>query len=111
LGTISAAARQDLRLISTRRAVHYFDGGTARRLAMQQIASPWRKFSLRLTVLIIVAVVGGWAMSAVFASKPSPTVGAAVDAPAPAEAAIISPMELMIGRGRHLPIGDYVEPF
>jgi hypothetical protein len=78
---------------------------------MQQITSPWRKFSLRLTALIIVAVVGGWAMSAVFASRPS-TVGAANSpAPAPAEAAIMSPMELMIGRGRHLPIGDYVEPF
>ena len=77
---------------------------------MQQIASPWRKFSLRLTALVIVALVGGWAMSAVFASKPSPTVGVAAEPLAPAEAAI-SPMELMIGRGRHLPIGDYVEPF
>jgi hypothetical protein len=79
---------------------------------MQQIASPWRKFSLRLTALLIVAVVGGWAMSAVFASKPS-TVGAATtQAHAPAEAAaIISPMELMIGRGRHLPITEYVDPF
>ena len=77
---------------------------------MQQFpyASPWRKFSLRLTALIIVAVVGGWAMSAVFASKPS-TVGAAV---APAEAsAAISPMELMIRRGRQLSATEYVEPF
>ena len=77
---------------------------------MHQIASPWRKFSLRLTALIVVAVVGGWAMSTVFASKPS-TVGVA-NAPAPAEAsAIITPMEMMIGHGRHLPVGDYVEPF
>jgi hypothetical protein len=79
---------------------------------MQQIASPWRKFSLRLTALIVVAVAGGWAISAVLASKPATTVGAAnTAAPAPAEAAVLSPMELMIGRGRHLPIGDYVEPF
>jgi hypothetical protein len=79
---------------------------------MQQIASPWRKFSLRLTALIIVAVIGGWAVSSVFASKPS-TVGAATtEANAPAEAAaIITPMELMIGRGRHLPVAEYVEPF
>ena len=79
---------------------------------MQQIASPWRKFSLRLTVLIVAAVVGGWAISTVFASKPS-TVGA-VNAPAqaPAEAsAILSPLELMILRGRHLPPAEYVEPF
>jgi hypothetical protein len=76
---------------------------------MQQIASPWRKFSLRLTALIIIAVVGGWAMSAVFASKPATTVGVANT---PAEAsAIISPMELMIGRGRHLPVSEHVEPF
>jgi hypothetical protein len=79
---------------------------------MQQFAPPWRKFSLRLTALIIVAVVGGWAMSVVFASKPSTVGAAAMQANAPAEAAaIISPMELMIGRGRHVPIGDYVEPF
>lgn len=77
---------------------------------MHQIASPWKKFSLRLTALIIVAVVGGWAISTVFASKSS-TVGVA-NAPAPAEASVaISPMELMIGRGRHLPVSDYVEPF
>ena len=77
---------------------------------MQRIpyASPWRKFSLRLTALIVVAVVGGWAMSAVFTSRPATTVGAR----APAEASgIISPMELMIGRGRDLPAGEYVEPF
>jgi hypothetical protein len=78
---------------------------------MQQIASPWRKFSLRLTALLIIAVVGGWAMSAVFASKPSTVGAASAPAHAPAEAAIISPMELMIGRGRHLPITEYVEPF
>jgi hypothetical protein len=77
---------------------------------MQQIpyASPWRKFSLRLTALIIVAVVGGWAMSTVFASKPATTVGAR----APAEAsAAISPMEFMIIRGRQLPVTEYVDPF
>jgi hypothetical protein len=73
---------------------------------MQQIpyASPWRKFSLRLTALIIVAIVGGWAMSVVFASKPS-TVGVR----AAVEASAIAPMELMIGRG--LPETEYVEPF
>lgn len=70
-------------------------------------AAPWQKFSLRLTALIIVAIVGGWAMSTVFASKPS-TVGAR----APAEAGvIISPLDLMIGRGRSLPETEYVEPF
>jgi hypothetical protein len=77
---------------------------------MQRIphASPWRKFSLRLTALIVIAVIGGWAMSTVFASKPATTVGAR----APAEAsAIISPMELMISHGRQLPAQEYVEPF
>lgn len=77
---------------------------------MQSIpyASPWRKFSLRLTALIVVAVVGGWAISAVFASKPATTAGARV----PAEAsAAISPMELMIRLGRNLPEQEYVEPF
>ena len=76
---------------------------------MQRIpyAAPWQKFSLRLTALIIVAVVGGYAMSTVFASKPS-TVGQR----APAEAgAIISPLDLMIGRGRTLLETEYVEPF
>ncbi len=76
---------------------------------MQSIAdaSPWRKFSLRLTALIIIAVVGGWAMSAVFASKPA-TVGAA----APVEAsAAISPMELMATHGGPLPVTEYAEPF
>ena len=40
---------------------------------MQSIpyASPWRKFSFRLTALIVVAVIGGWAISTVFASKPA----------------------------------------
>jgi hypothetical protein len=77
---------------------------------MQQVppASPWRRFSLRLTALFIAAVIGGWAISTVFASKPS-TVGAR--ALAPAEASAISPMELMLGRGRTLPVADYVEPF
>jgi hypothetical protein len=76
---------------------------------MQRItyAAPWQKFSLRLTALIIVAVVGGWAMSTVFASRPS-TVGVR----APAEAGVfISPLDLMIGRGRSLPETEYVEPF
>ena len=36
---------------------------------------------------------------------------ATTQANAPAEAAIITPMELMIGRGRHLPVAEYVEPF
>jgi hypothetical protein len=76
---------------------------------MQSIpyASPWRKFSLRLTALVVLAIVGGWAMSAVFASKPATTVGAR----APAEASVMSPMELMILRGRNLPATEYVEPF
>jgi hypothetical protein len=74
---------------------------------MQQIASPWRKFSLRLTALIVVAIVGGWAVSTVLASKPTSTVGART----PVEASAISPMDLMILRGRHLPATDYVEPF
>jgi hypothetical protein len=79
-------------------------------MAMHQIASPWRKFSLRLTALVVIAVVAGWAMSAVFASKPSTTVGGA-NPPAPAEASVLSPMELMMRRSRPLPIDDYVEPF
>jgi hypothetical protein len=77
---------------------------------MQKLSpvSPWRTFSLGVTVLAIVAIVGGWAISTVFASKPS-TVGARPLAPA--EASVIAPMELMIGRGRNLPVADYVEPF
>src|SRR5262245_16848055 len=103
------SGRRYLRLIPPRRPPDYFGSGTARRLIMQGFpdASPWRKFNVRLTGLIIVAVLGGWAMSAVLASKPS-TVGAG----GPVEAsAIISPMELMMSRGRNLPATDYVEPF
>jgi hypothetical protein len=81
----------------------------ARRSAMKEVqhTSGWRKFSLGLTALIIVSVVGGWALSSVFASKPS-TVG--VGAPVEASAAI-SPMELMVTHGRPLPVTEYAEPF
>ena len=78
---------------------------------MQQIdASPWRKFSLRLTALLIVAVVGGWAMSAVFASKPS-TVGAATRSRCASGGRVMSPMELMIAPAATFPLTEYVEPF
>jgi len=70
-------------------------------------ATPWRKFSLRLTALIVVAVVAGWAMSHVFASRSGTTVGARTSV----EASVLSPMDLMILRGRHLPQAEYVEPF
>ena len=72
-------------------------------------ASPWRKFNLRLTVLVVVAVFGAWAVSTVLASKPV-TVGLSGGGPVEASA-IISPMELMMSRGRSLPATDYVEPF
>jgi flagellar basal body-associated protein FliL len=81
----------------------------ARRSAMKAVqhTSAWRTFSIALSVLLVVAAVGAWAVSSVFASKPS-TAGVA----APVEAAAaISPMEFMITRGRHLPVTDYAEPF
>jgi len=74
---------------------------------MQEITNmrAWRNFTLIL--MLVLAVIGAWAASTVLASKP-----AHVDASeAPEEAALISPMELMLVRGRHLPIGDYTEPF
>ena len=66
-----------------------------------------KQFSLVLTVLLVAAVAGIWAISTVSASKPA-TIGAAV--PAEAAAAIL-PMELMIIRGGQLPVADYTEPF
>lgn len=70
-----------------------------------QVNPTWKKLSLVLTALVAVAVIGLWAKP----TAPTPsTVGAAV----PAEAgAAISPMELMILRGRKLPPMEYVEPF
>jgi hypothetical protein len=65
----------------------------------------WRNFTLIL--MLVLAVVGVWAVSTVFASKPA-TVGAAATSE---EATLISPMEMMLVRGRHVPIGDYAEPF
>lgn len=70
-------------------------------------ASPWRKFGVRLTALIVVAIVGGWAMSVVLASRPTTTA----DARAPGGASAIAPIDLMILRGRNLPATEYVEPF
>ncbi len=70
-------------------------------------ASPWRKFSFRLTALIVAAIIGGWAISNVLASKPTSTVGTRTSV----EASVMSPMDLMILRGRHLPAAEYVEPF
>ena len=78
---------------------------------MQQITHPrGGNSALRLTALIIVAVVGGWAMSAVFASKPS-TVGAHAQPRRRRRPPSISPMELMIRRGRELPVTEYIDPF
>jgi hypothetical protein len=72
-----------------------------------QHTSAWRTFSVALSVLLVAAAIGAWAASSVFASKPL-TVGIA----APVEAAAaISPMELMVTRGRNLPVTDYAEPF
>ena len=72
-----------------------------------QHTSAWRTFSVALSVFLVAAAVGAWAVSSVFASKPS-TVGVA----APVEAsAAISPMELMATHGRPLPVTDYAEPF
>ena len=71
-----------------------------------QHTSAWRTFSVALTVFLVVAAAGAWAVSSGFASKPA-TVGAAT----PAEAAAISPMELMVTHGRPLPVTEYVEPF
>jgi hypothetical protein len=77
---------------------------------MQQVQSipAWGKFGLVLMLSLLVAVAtGAWAKSTVFAAKPA-TAG--ITAPAEASAAI-SPMELMITRGRQLPVTEYVEPF
>lgn len=72
-----------------------------------QHTSAWRTFSVALTVFLVVAAAGAWAVSSVFASKPA-TVGAA----APVEpSAAISPMELMATHGRQLPVTEYAEPF
>ena len=73
-----------------------------------QHTSAWRTFSVALSVLFVAAVIGAWAASSVFASKPS-TVGVAAHAPVGASA--ISPMELMVTHGRPLPATDYAEPF
>ena len=76
---------------------------------MQQVqfTPAWKKFSLALMALIAAAIVGVWAKPTSSVSM-SATVGAAI----PVEAsAAISPMELMIRRGRNLPVTDYVEPF
>ena len=71
-----------------------------------QHTSAWRTFSVALTVFLVVAAAGAWAVSSGFASKPA-MVGTA----APGEAAAISPMELMATHGRPLPVTDYAEPF
>ena len=75
---------------------------------MQEVqhTSAWRTFGVALSAFLVAAVVGAWAASSVFASKPA-TVGAATSA----EAAAISPMELMATHGRQLPVTDYAEPF
>jgi hypothetical protein len=71
-----------------------------------QHKSAWRTFSVALTVFLIAAAAGAWAVSGVFASK-SATVGVgAVEA-----SAAISPMELMATHGRPLPVTEYAEPF
>ena len=71
-----------------------------------QTTPGWRKFSLALTALLAAAVIGVWAKPTGSVSTTA-TVGAV-----PAEAsAAISPMELMMLRGRHLPVADYAEPF
>lgn len=74
--------------------------------AVQHI-SAWRTFSVALSVLLVATVIGAWAASSVFASKPS-TVGVAASVEA---SAAISPMELMAAHGRQLPVTDYAEPF
>ena len=78
---------------------------------MQQVqrTSVWSKFGVILTIfLVAAAIVGIWMKSSIFTSNPA-TAGAT--AVAPAEASAISPMELMITRGRQLPATDYAEPF
>jgi len=71
-----------------------------------QTTPGWRRFSLALTALLAAAVIAVWAKPTGSVSTTA-TVGAA-----PVEAsAAISPMELMILRGRFLPATDYVEPF
>lgn len=71
-----------------------------------QHTSARRTFSVALTVFLVAAAAGAWAVSSVFGSKPA-TVGVA----APVAASAISPMELMVRHGRPLPVTDYAEPF
>ena len=75
---------------------------------MQQVqfTPAWKKFSLALAVLLSAVVIGVWAKPT--GSTSPATVGAAV----PVEASAgVSPMEMMILRGRDLPATDYAEPF
>ena len=65
-----------------------------------------RTFGIALTVFLVVAAAGAWAVSNMFASKPT-TVGVAN----PVAASAISPMDLMVTHGRVLPVTDYAEPF
>jgi hypothetical protein len=71
-----------------------------------QTTPGWRRFSLVLTALLAAAVIAVWAKPTGSVSTTA-TVGAV-----PVEAsAAISPMELMVLRGRYLPATEYVEPF
>jgi hypothetical protein len=81
----------------------------ARRSTMKAVqhTSAWRTFTIALSIFLVAAAAGAWAVSGVFASKPS-TVGAATPVEA---AAAISPMELMATHGRPLPVTEYAEPF
>jgi hypothetical protein len=78
----------------------------ARRSAMQKVAPGWKMFSLAVTSLAALLVVGVWTKQTAPVSPPT-TVGVAV----PAEGAAISPTEIMIRRGRELPVAEPVDPF
>jgi hypothetical protein len=73
---------------------------------MQTVTPGWKMFSLAVAALAAVVVTGLWTKRTASVSPPT-TVGAVV----PLEGAAISPMEIMIRRGLHVPVADPVEPF
>jgi hypothetical protein len=73
---------------------------------MQKVSPEWKIFILAVAAVAAVVVIGFWTQRTASLSPPT-TVGAAV----PVEGAAISPMEIMIRRGLHVPVADPVEPF
>jgi hypothetical protein len=74
---------------------------------MQKVTPEWKILSLAVATLAAVVVISGlWTKRTASVSPPT-TAGAAV----PVEGAAISPIEIMVQRGPHVPVADPVEPF